>query len=84
MVDDTQKWGRKTARERYGPLRETDMKPKDMSEPQFPEDKRGSDWQDDAPGNWLRAKGESAEGKPGFDKSSGTEGHGGQDGGAPK
>jgi len=85
MVDDTQKWGRKTARERYGSLPEPNMKAKDMSEPQFPEDKRGPDWEDDTPNNWLRGgPNESAEGKPSFDKSSGTEGHGGQDGGAPK
>src|SRR5262245_14830306 len=70
-AQETEKWGASTARERYGRLPQVDMKRKDMRAPQFPEDKRGPDWQDDHPNDWVRGKGESAEGKPGFDHSKG-------------
>src|SRR5262245_40746854 len=70
-VEETEKWGASKARERYGRLPQVDMKPKDMSEPQFPEDKRGPDWQDDAPNTWVRGANEDATTKPGFDHSKG-------------
>ena len=69
-AQETEKWGASKARERYGPLPQPNMKAKDMSEPQFPEDKRGPDWEDDTPNNWLRGgPNESAENKPSFDRN---------------
>jgi hypothetical protein len=50
---ETEKWGRQTARERYGTLKQPDMKPKDMSKPQFREDQR--DYSGEIPvSSWLR------------------------------
>lgn len=42
--------------------------PPDQHKPQFPEDQHGPGYENDASG-WVRAPGESAEGKPGFDHS---------------
>src|SRR5262245_29326190 len=73
-AQETEKWGRETAESRYGPLKFRDgaPAPADRSMPQAPECKRGSDWADDTPNNWVRGFGkngvESAEGKPNFDK----------------
>jgi len=75
MPDYTDKWGRKTARERYGaPTNQGMVPPEDRSEPQELGDKnnlRGPDWKDDHPNDWVRGKGESAEGKPDFKRSQG-------------
>jgi hypothetical protein len=69
-------WGRETARSRYGPLdfaTKAPMPPKDQSFPQFRQDQRGPDWQDDTASDWRRGFGknglESAEGKPNFERS---------------
>jgi hypothetical protein len=74
---EEQKWGRDTARSRYGSLdfdQKPPLPPKDMSEPQFKAtDGRGPDWKDDTAKDWRVGFGkngvESAEGKPNFDKS---------------
>ena len=67
------KWGYAKARERtadYGGVKQVDMRPKDQSMPQSPLDKRGPDWADDHPKDWVRGYGkggkESAEGRPNF------------------
>src|SRR5262249_62012361 len=71
-------WGTATADRRYGRLPQVDMRPKDMSMPQFKQDGRGPDWADDHPNDWVRGFGkggiESAEGKPGFKNSQGYNG----------
>lgn len=69
LADNTSVWGRKTARERYGSLDKVNLKAADHSAPQFPEDKRGPDWLNKHPNDWVvGGPNESAEGKPGFDK----------------
>ena len=69
-VVEEEKWGRSKAEERYGKLKQVDMRPKDTSFPQFKEDQRGKDWADDVANDWRRGFGgngvESAEGKPGY------------------
>lgn len=71
MADNAEKWGRKTARERYGaPTTGNVNSPKDMTAPQAPEDKQGPKYSNDAPNDWRRGgPNESAEGKPNFDRS---------------
>jgi hypothetical protein len=74
MAENMAKWGRRTARERYGAPKNPDMKAEDTSAPQKLGDKnnlRGPDWEDDHPNDWVRGKGESAEGKPDFKRSQG-------------
>src|SRR5262245_65826683 len=51
-AQETSKWGTSTARERYGRLPQVDMRPKDMSMPQFPGDNRGTDWVADTNNDW--------------------------------
>jgi hypothetical protein len=69
---ETSKWGADKARERYGELKTPDMKPKDMSYPQFREDQRGPDWKDHTAKDWRvgfgKGPNESAEGYPGYVK----------------
>lgn len=66
---EMQKWGRDTARERYGKLHEPPLSQKSEEAPQCPEDKRGPDYDNNTPDNWVRGMGKGqAEGKPGFDK----------------
>src|SRR5262245_14643632 len=72
---EEQKWGRDKARERYGSLKyENDPPPppKNNAGPQRLGDSsnlRGPGYANEAPQNsWLRGGGESAEGKPNFDK----------------
>src|SRR5262249_1997394 len=64
-------WGRDQARQRYGQPQSPDMRPKDQSLAQAPEDKRGPDWADDHKSDWVRGFGkngrESAETMPNFD-----------------
>ncbi len=67
MVKDTEKWGRDTAKERYGVAKGT-LNMKSEEAPQCPEDKRGPDYDNNTPSNWLRGM-PSAENKPNFDKS---------------
>lgn len=76
MVDNTSKWGRKTARARYGESKSGAFTPKfaDASYPQKLGDERnlqGPDHDNDHPDDWVRGKGESAEGKPSFKDSQG-------------
>ena len=76
MVDNTSRWGRKTARERYGSVGDQKITPKfeDRSFPQKAGDEinlQGPDFLDDHPDDWVRGKGESAEGKPDFKRSQG-------------
>jgi hypothetical protein len=54
---ETEKWGRATARERYGSAQSGNMRPKDESQPQSPENKHGPGYANDTSG-WLRAAGE--------------------------
>jgi hypothetical protein len=62
-VEETEKWGNRTAYERYGKPRQPDMKAKDQSQPQDPVDQPGDKTYNDVPENsWLRGGGES--GKP--------------------
>src|SRR5262245_49211791 len=75
-VTNAETWGRDQARQRYGQPQSPDMKPKDMSMPQFKQtDGRGPDWADDHKNDWVRGFGkngqESAETMPNFDRSKG-------------
>jgi hypothetical protein len=74
-VQETEKWGRNTARERYGALKQPDMTPVDQSQPQKLGD--ANNLQDPSYNNnhrndWVRGFGkggiESAETKPGYGK----------------
>jgi hypothetical protein len=72
-ADNQAVWGRETAPNRYGPLKfakDSPPPPEDRSEPQFRQDQRGPNWQDDTASDWRRGFGkggiESAEGKPGY------------------
>jgi hypothetical protein len=68
-VEEKQKWGRNTARERYGPLRQVDMRPPDRSEPQKLGDVnnlRGPGWKGDTPNDFRRGAGEDATKRPGY------------------
>jgi hypothetical protein len=68
-VQETEKWGRATAAERYGAPRSPSMKAKDASAPQSPENKHGPNYRNEvSPSSWLRGGGESAEGKPSYGK----------------
>jgi hypothetical protein len=67
-VVEESKWGHAKAIERYGKLDQVNTRPKDMSYPQDPLDKRGPDWRDDAPNNWIRGKGENGK-PPNFDRA---------------
>lgn len=68
MTQNTEKWGKATAKSRYGGGHKTFPAPKAANEPQFPEDSHGADYNNDAPSNWVRGM-PSAEGKPGFDRT---------------
>src|SRR5262249_34884 len=79
-VEETEKWGTSKAYQRYGKPQYLHgaPSPPDRSMPQGCGDpwsagQRGPDWADDHPKDWVRGFGrngvESAEGKPGFDKS---------------
>jgi hypothetical protein len=68
-VEETQKWGSKTAESRYGRLEQKDMRPADRSEPQKLGDSnnlRGPGWKDDVAKDWRRGYGYP----PNFDKGS--------------
>jgi hypothetical protein len=64
---ETEKWGRSKADSLAGPLehRSGAPQPKDQSRPQAPEDKRAPGYPSDHRNDWIRGRGESAEGKPG-------------------
>jgi len=68
-VVEESKWGANKARERYGALKTSDMKAKDMSAPQKLGDAnnlRGPGWQDDHKNDWVRGAGEDATKRPGY------------------
>jgi len=67
MTQNVEKWGRATAKARYGGGA-TFSPPADQSKPQMPEDKHGPRYDNDASG-WVRGAGETAENKPGFDRT---------------
>lgn len=76
MPDYMDKWGRKTAKERYGTGGPNKIEPKfeDRSFPQKAGDVQnlqGPDFLDDHPNDWVRGKDESAEDKPDFKRSQG-------------
>jgi hypothetical protein len=60
-VEETEKWGRQKAYERYGSPQSPNMKPKDEHGPQSKENQHGPNYSNDTSG-WVRAAGES--GKP--------------------
>lgn len=67
MRQDTSKWGKATAKSRYGS--HPTFSPPSGSEQaiQCPEDKHGPKYDNDASG-WVRGAGGTATNKPGFDK----------------
>jgi len=71
---EEQKWGRETARSRYGSLQYENgaPQPKDQSHPQRLGDSnnlQGPGYSNDVPeDSWLRGGGKGGEGKPYFDK----------------
>jgi hypothetical protein len=62
---ETEKWGARKAEERYGSLKQVDMRPKDACYPEFKIDQRLNKHYD-APNNWVRGANETAENKPGY------------------
>lgn len=75
MAEYMDKWGRRTARERYGKSGTGDVNsPPDNSKPQKLGDSanlQGPDHDNDHPNDWVRGEGESAEGRPNFKTSQG-------------
>ena len=73
MIENTQKWGRAKARERYGKLTASFDSPPDQSRPRQlgnRDNLQGPDYDNKTPDNWLIGGGsDSAEGKPDFDSS---------------
>jgi hypothetical protein len=67
MPEFVEKWGKNTARSRYGTTPEFSPSP-DQSAPQCPEDKQGPGYKNDTPSGWVTGAGENATGKPGFDR----------------
>jgi len=70
---ETEKWGRDTARERYGKLEQPDMRPPIANKPQRlgdPNNLQGPGYDNIHREDWVRGFGkggvESAEGRPGF------------------
>lgn len=64
MAHHTEKWGRQTARERYGKVK-SDFGKTESNQPQFEIDSHGPGYDNDvANKSWLRS---NAEAKPGFD-----------------
>jgi hypothetical protein len=69
-VQEREKWGRDTARERYGSLKYENSpppQPKDLTAPQDPSNARAPGYRNDHGNDWVRGAGESATGKPNFD-----------------
>lgn len=66
MPEYQDKWGRSTAKQRYGDHDKTyPGAPEGQCYPQCPEDKQGPKYNNDTPNNWLRGNGN----KPGFNRS---------------
>lgn len=69
MAQFVDKWGKSTAKSRYGSASESIVNPSNKEcYPQSREDQQGPDYNNDTPSNWLRGM-PNAEGKPGFDKT---------------
>ena len=66
-----ERWGRDTARERYGSPNEGSMKaPEGQELPQDPVDKQAANYSNEVPvKSWLRGGGEDATKMPNFDHS---------------
>ena len=65
MAKNTEKWGKDTARERYGSGSKAAPRATEVfQKPQFPTEKHDANYDNDAPDNWLRGNGM----KPGFDR----------------
>lgn len=63
----TDEWGRSAARNRYGNPHGS-LNQASEEAPECPPDKRGPDYDNNTPDNWLRGMGKGqAEGKPSFD-----------------
>jgi hypothetical protein len=71
-VQNQEKWGKSTAKDRYGSPTGGISGPSQEA-PQCPEDKRGPDYDNNTPSNWLRGM-PNAEGKPSFDHGGGAKG----------
>jgi K+-transporting ATPase c subunit len=72
-VEETEKWGSRTAYERFGKPQYLHgaPRPEDRSGPQKLGDSnnlQGNRYDNDVRNDWRRGAGESAEGKPGFDR----------------
>jgi hypothetical protein len=70
-VEETAKWGADKAAERYGRLKQSDMKPADASRPQKLGDAnnlQGPGYANNHRNDWIRGAGESAEGMPHYGK----------------
>jgi hypothetical protein len=70
-VQETEKWGRETARSRYGKLEQPDMRPPDAHRPQKLGDAsnlQGNFYDNNVRNDWRRGAGESAEGMPNFQR----------------
>lgn len=69
MPQNTEKWGKATAKARYGSGPPTFSPPSGKEcYPQFPEDKQGPKYSNETSG-WVVGAGGTAENKPGFDRS---------------
>jgi hypothetical protein len=71
-IVETQRWGVDKAKERYGTIKQASP-PSDYNEnkPQAVGDRnnlQGPGYDNPSPGDWLRGGGESAQGKPRFDR----------------
>lgn len=67
MAQNTEKWGKATAKARYGSQPTFSPPNQAQQAPQFPEDQHGPQYDNVTPKNWLRGT-PNAEGKPAFDK----------------
>jgi hypothetical protein len=66
---ETSKWGEAEARKRYGSPEHGAPQPKGSPFPKDPEGRPGAKNYNDHPNDWVRGKGESAEGMPGYGRS---------------
>jgi hypothetical protein len=68
----TDEWGKSAAKERYGKATGS-LNQTSEEAPQSKENKRGPDYDNNTPSNWLRGM-PSAESKPSFDHGGGKKG----------
>ena len=70
-TQETEKWGRDKARERYGALRDPDMRVSEQCYPQKlgdPNNLQGNYYDNDVRNDWRRGANETAENMPNFDR----------------